>query len=200
VPSTSGACVTGGDALTATETPSAVTLILWQIVTNGVCPADIGFGTAAVTLRQPLGGRPLVDGTNGRHIPYFDGRKLLQVTNLPPGYRFSAYGLFPGTGTRYNGWEREYISSAPAAAPLDVGQAPERGTVYPPWPSTSPAAVNGRPATAAVLLSGSGQVYGRAITWRADGYSLVVYSAAVQAGQVPVPAADLARVAAGLRP
>jgi len=48
-----------------------------------------------VTLPHPLWGRSLVDGSTHRAIPYFDGRKLLRVTYLPPGYRFSAYVPYP---------------------------------------------------------------------------------------------------------
>lgn len=199
VPSTAGGCVQGGSVLTATETVSTVTLFLWQVLSNGVCPADIAFGTAAVTLRHPLAGRSLVDGTTGRRIPYFDGRKLVRVTYLPPGYRFSAYGSSPGFAATFNAWEVEYTSSGQVTAPVDIVQVPGKSTSYPAWPTTSRTTVNGRPATMEVL-STNGQVYGRAISWRTGAYTLVVYTAVVQTGQGLVSAAELNRVAAGLRP
>lgn len=198
VPFTGGGCVQGGAVLTATETASTVTLVLSQVVSNGVCPADIGFGTAAVTLRHPLSGRSLVDGATGRRIPYFDGRKLVRVTYLPPGYRFSAYGLTPGFAATFNAWELEYTAPGQVTAPVDIVQVPGRSTVYPAWPVIFRTTVNGPPATVEELLT-NGQVYGRAISWRAGAYTLVVYTAMVQTGQGLVPAAELARVADGLR-
>jgi hypothetical protein len=198
VPFTAGGCVQGGAVLTATETVSAVTLVLWQVLSNGACPADIAFGTAAVTLPHPLAGRSLVDGTTGRRIPYFDGRKLVHVTYLPPGYRFSAYGVSPGSGASFNAWEMEYTSPGQVTAPVDVVQVPGKNTSYPSWPTTSRATVNGAAATMEVL-STSGEVYGRALSWRAGQYILVVYTAVVQTGQGLVSAAQLTRVAAGLR-
>jgi hypothetical protein len=198
VPFTAGGCVQGGSVLTATETASTVTLVLSQVLSNGVCPADVSFGTAAVTLRQPVYGRSLVDGTTGRAIPYFDGRKLVHVNYIPPGYRFSGYGSFPGFAARFNAWETEYTSSGQVTAPVDVAQVPGSSTTFPSWPTTSPTKVNGNAATMEVLSS-NGQVYGLAISWRAGGYTLVVYSAVVETGQLLVSAAELMKVAAGLR-
>ncbi|MBV9381081.1 MAG: hypothetical protein JOY82_25710 [Streptosporangiaceae bacterium] len=196
VPFTAGGCARGGSALVASETSSTVTLVLWQIVSGGVCPADIAFGTAAVTLHHPLYGRSLVDGTTGRRIPYFDGRNLLPVTYLPPGYRFSAYGYV--AAATFSAWEREYTTAGQATAPADVAQVPGSVTGYPSWPLTSAVTVNGRRATME-MLTNNGQTYGRAISWRAAGYTLVVYTAVVQAGQQLLPAAELMRIASGLR-
>lgn len=64
VPYTAGGCVQGA-RLTATETASRVTLVLRQIVSGSICPADLAIGTASVTLRRPLWGRSLADGTAG---------------------------------------------------------------------------------------------------------------------------------------
>ena len=73
-------------------------MILRQVMYDTVCPAGLAIGTAAVALRHPLAVRSLVDGTTGRPIPYQDGRKLLRVTYLPPGYQFSAYPPYPAPG------------------------------------------------------------------------------------------------------
>jgi hypothetical protein len=197
VPFTGGGCVQGG-RLTAAETSSTVTLVLRQILSgSSVCPADLTVGTAVtVTLAHPLGGRSLVDGSTGRPIPYLDGRNLLRVTYLPPGYRFSAYLPFPSPV--FTAWEREFVSPGQAAAPVDVEQVPGNATVPPSWPVISRVRVGSRLAAVGVL-TGNGQVFGRAITWRAGGYTFVIYTVMVRAGQHLVSAAQLTSIAAGLR-
>lgn len=197
VPFTGGGCVQGA-TLTAAETSSTVTLVLRQILSgSGVCPADLTVGTAVtVTLPHPLWGRSLVDGWTGRPIPYFDGRNLLRVTYLPPGYRFSAYLPFPSPV--FTAWEREFASPGQAAAPVDVEQVPGNATVPPSWPVTSRVRAGSRLAAVGVL-TGNGQVFGRAITWRAGGYTLVVYTVMVHPGQRLLSAAQLTGIAAGLR-
>jgi hypothetical protein len=159
VPYTAGGCVQGA-TLTAAETGSAVTLVLRQILSgSSACPGDLVVGTAAaVTLRHPLWGRSLLDGSTGRPIPYFDGRTLLRITYLPPGYRFSAYLPFPSPA--FTAWEREFISSGQATAPVDVEQVPGNATVPPSWPVTSRVRVGSRLAAMGVL-TGNGQVLGQ---------------------------------------
>lgn len=73
-------------------------VILRQVMYDPICPVDLATGTAAAVLRHPLAVRSLVDGTTSRPIPYLDGRKLLRVTYLPPGYQFSVYPPFPAPG------------------------------------------------------------------------------------------------------
>ena len=123
VPYTGGGCVVGA-RLTATETGSKVTLVLRQVLSGAsVCPADLIVGlTVRVTLPHPLWGRALVDGSTDRPIHYFDGRKLLRVTYLPPGYRFSAYQPYPAPAV--TAWEREFVSPGRATAPVEVEQIP----------------------------------------------------------------------------
>ena len=197
VPYTGGGCVVGAK-LTATETRSTVTLVLLQVLSGAaICPADLIVGlTASVTLPQPLWGRSLVDGSTHRPIPYFDGRKLLHVTYLPPGYRFSAYLPYPAPGV--TDWEREFVSPGQASAPVDVEQVLGNAAIGPSWPVTARVEVGGRRAALSVLTS-NGQVYGRAITWRAGGYSFVVYTVMVRAGQRLLSAAELTAIANGLR-
>jgi hypothetical protein len=197
VPYTGGGCVVGA-RLTATETRSKVTLLLRQVLSGAsVCPADLIVGlSVSVTLPHPLWGRSLVDGSTGRPIPYFDGRKLLRVTYLPPGYRFSAYQPYPAPAA--NAWEREFVSRGQATAPVEVEQVPGNTAVAPSWPVTARIKVGGRPAALSVLTS-NGQVYGRAITWRAGGYAFVVYTVMVSAGQRLLPTVELTRIADGLR-
>jgi hypothetical protein len=197
VPYTGGGCVQGA-TLTATETASKVTLVLRQVLSGAtICPADLIVGLdVSVTLRHPLWGRSLVDGSTGRRIPYFDGRKLLRVTYLPPGYRFSAY--MPHPAPVVTAWEREFVSAGQATAPVDVEQIPGNTAVGPSWPVTAQVKVGGRRAALSVLTS-DGQVFGRAITWRADGYAFVVYTVKVRAGQRLLSAAELTRIASGLR-
>ncbi|HEX6449226.1 MAG TPA: hypothetical protein VF060_07185 [Trebonia sp.] len=192
VPVTAGGCVQDS-ILTATETASRVTLVLKQILSGIVCPAGLSFGTATAVLRHPLSGRALVDGTSGHRIPYFDGRKLLRVTYLPAGYRFSNY--FPAAA---GGWERDFVSADQANGPLNVVQVPGSAAASPTWPVQFRAEVDGRPA-AVHINSDNGQVYGRAISWTADGYTFAVYSLIMQAGQNPLGVAALTRIAAGLR-
>lgn len=198
VPYTGGGCVQGA-TLTATETGSRVTLMLRQVLSGAsVCPADLIVGlVVGVTLPHPLWGRSLVDGSTGRGIPYFDGRKLLRVTYLPPGYRFSAYLLYPTPGV--TDWEREFVSPGQASAPVDVEQVQGNAAAGPSWPVTARVKVGGRRATLSALTS-NGQVYGRAITWRADGYTFVLYTVIVRAGQRLLSAAELTAIANGLRP
>ncbi len=197
VPYTGGGCVVGA-RLTATETRSKVTLVLRQVLSGAsICPADLIVGlTVTVTLPHPLWGRSLVDGSTHRPIPYFDGRKLLRVTYLPPGYRFSAYQPYPAPAV--TAWEREFVSRGQASAPMEVEQVPGNTAVAPSWPVTARIKVDGRPAALSRLISG-GQVFGRAITWRAGGYAFVVYTVMVRAGQQLLSAAELTRIANGLR-
>jgi hypothetical protein len=197
VPYTGGGCVVGA-RLTATETRSKVTLVLRQVLSGAsICPADLIVGlTVTTTLPHPLWGRSLVDGSTGRPIPYFDGRKLLRVTYLPPGYRFSAYLPYPAPAVTT--WEREFVSRGQATAPVDIEQVKGNTAVAPSWPVTARLTVDGRPAALSVLTSG-GQVFGRAITWRADGYAFVVYTVMVRSGQRLLSAAELNGVASGLR-
>ncbi len=194
---TGGGCVVGA-RLTATQTRSAVTLVLRQVLSGAsICPADLIEGlTVTVTLPRPLWGRSLIDGSTGRAIPYLDGRKLLRVTYLPPGFRFSAY--LPDPAAAVTAWEREFVSAGLATAPVDVVQVRGNTAVGPSWPVTAQVTVGGLRAALSVLTS-NGQVYGRAITWRAGGYSFVVYSVQVRAGQRLLSAAELNRIAAGLR-
>jgi len=198
VPYTGGGCVVGA-RLTAAQTDSTVTLWLRQVMSGAsVCPADLIVGlTVRVTLSHPLWGRALVDGFTGRPIHYFDGRKLLRVTYLPAGFRFSAYLTYPVTAV--TDWEREFVSAGQATAPVDVVQVPGTAAVGPFWPVTARVKVGGRLGALSVLTS-NGRVYGRAITWRAGGYTLVVYTVQVRAGQRLLSAAELTRIANGLRP
>jgi hypothetical protein len=193
VPVTAGGCVQRS-ALTATATAPRVTLVLTQFLAGSVCPADLLVGTASVVLRSPLGGRSLVDGTTGRRIPYFDGRKLLRVTYLPPGYRFSGY--FPAVSAS---WDREFTSAGGRDALLEVDQVPGNAAAWPSWPTESQARVHGRPATVRVGGQG-GQVFGRLISWTANGYTFVVSTMMMEAGQHPLPVAELMKIAAGLQP
>ena len=200
VPYTGGGCVVGAK-VTETETRSTVTLVLRQVLSGAsICPADLIVGlTVTVTLPHPLWGRSLVDGSTGRPIHYFDGRKLLRVTYLPSGFRFSAYGTYPVTSV--TDWQREFASAGQATAPVDVVQVPGSaavGNLAPSWPVTARVKVNGRPAALSVLTS-NGQVYGRAITWRAGGYSFAVYTVSYRNGQRVLSAAELTRIARGLR-
>jgi len=197
VPYIGGGCVQGA-TLTATETGSKVTLVLRQVLSGAsFCPADLIVGLdVAVTLRHPLWGRSLVDGSTGRPIPYLDGRKLLRVTYLPPGYRFSAY--MPYLAPAVTAWEREFASPGQATAPVWVEQVPGNTADGPSWPVTAQVKVGGRRAALSVLTSG-GQVFGRAITWRAGGYAFVVYTVMVRAGQGLLSTAELTAIASGLR-
>jgi hypothetical protein len=197
VPYTGGGCVVGAK-VTATETRSTVILVLRQVLSGAsICPADLIVGlTVTVTLPHPLWGRSLVDGSTHRPIPYFDGRKLLRVTYLPPGFRFSAYLPYPAPAV--TAWEREFVSPGQATAPVYIEQVPGNAAVGPSWPVTARVEVGGRRAALSVLTS-NGQVYGRAITWRAGGYSLVVYTVMVRAGQRLLSVAKLNAVANGLR-
>jgi hypothetical protein len=195
VPVTAGGCVQGS-ALTATETGTTVTLVLRQILSGAsACPANLIIGTADVTLRHPLSCRSLIDGTTGRRVPYFDGRTLLRVTYLPPGYRFSAYLPFPYSPA-FTTWQREFTS--PSLAPVDIEQSPGNATFAPSWPPVSRTTVQHRPATVGAL-TGNGEVFGREISWRADGFTFVVYTVQVRAGQHLLSAAQLTGIAAGLR-
>ena len=197
VPYTGGGCVVGA-RLTATETGSKVTLVLRQVLSGAsVCPADLIVGlTVRVTLPHPLWGRALIDGLTGRPIHYLDGRTLLRVTYLPPGYRFSAYQPYPEPAV--TAWERGFVSRGQATAPVEVEQVAGNTAVAPSWPVTAHVKVDGRRAALSTLTS-DGQVFGRAITWRAGGYAFVVYTVSYRTGQRVLSAAELTRIANGLR-
>jgi len=197
VPYLAGGCVVGA-TLTAAQTGSRVTLTLRQVLSGAsICPADlIVGGSVTVTLRHPLWGRSLIDGSTGRAITYFDGRKLLRVTYLPRGYRFSAYQPYPDPAV--TDWERGFVSADQATAPLEVEQVPGNAVARPSWPVTARIRVGSRRAALSVLTSG-GHVFGRAITWRAGGYTFVVYTVTYRSGQRLLSAAELTRIADGLR-
>jgi hypothetical protein len=192
-PVTAGGCVQRS-RLTVTGTASQVTLILDQYSQGTVCPADVSYGTATVTMRHPLGRRLLVDGTSGGRVPYFDGIKLPPVTYLPPGYRFSPY--FPAGRA---GWERDYVSSARGNGPIIVAQAPGKSPAGPAWSAEPAVRADGRLLSVRQGASGA-QVFGREVWWRAGGYSFAVYTLVAREGQQPVPLDELSRVAAGLSP
>jgi hypothetical protein len=192
VPVTAGGCVRRS-VLSAAETASRVTLVLTQYLEGSVCPADLLVGTAAVTLRHPLWGRSLADGTTRRAIPYFDGRKLLRVSYLPPGYRFSDY--FMGA---FTGWGQEFSSPGGRDTVLDVEQVPGSRPALLTWPAVSRGTVQGHPATVGVN-SANGQVFGRSVSWRADGYTFAVFTFVRQDGQRLLPIGELMRAASGLR-
>jgi hypothetical protein len=168
-----------------------VTLVLTQYLEGNVCPADLSFGTATVTLRHPLWGRSLADGTTHRAIPYFDGRKLLRVSHLPPGYRFSDF--FP-----FSGWAQEFSSPGQRDTVLDVEQVPGNRPALLSWPAVSRGTVRGHPATVEVN-SANGQVFGRSVSWQADGYTFVVFTVVRQDGQHLLSIGELMTVASGLR-
>ena len=81
---------------------------------------------------------------------------------------------------------------------MEVEQVPGNVTAEPSWPAASRITVDSRPATVG-MLSDNGQVFGRAITWRAGGYTFVVYTIMVRAGQRLLSAAELTGIAAELR-
>jgi hypothetical protein len=113
-----------------------------------------------------------------------------------PGYRFSAYTLFPSAP--FTAWQREFTSPGRETAPVDIEQLQGNVAVGPSWPVTARVRAGGRPAALEVLTSG-GQVFGRAITWQADGYSFAVYTVMVRVGQRLLSAAELTGIANGLR-
>jgi hypothetical protein len=191
VPVTAGGCVRRS-ALTATETTSRVTLVLTQFLQGSVCPADLLIGTASVVLRHPLAGRSLIDGTTSRQVSSFDGRRFLPTTYLPPGYRLSGY--FPAP---FASWDRQFTSPDASEGMLQVGQVPGNVAAWPTWPVQSQIVVRGRPATVRVD-GGNGQVYGRAVSWSANGYTFVVLTIAIRTGQRALPVAELTKIAAGL--
>ena len=191
----------GSASLTARQTTATVTVTLTEIIVTGGAgapPAAIP-GTTATTLRAPLDGRALIDGTSKRPISYLDARTLARVTSLPPGYRFSRYWPPGRTSGSTILWEREYTSPARRYGQLDIEQTPAGTDPGPYWAGTRSwrATVGKHPAIARTLTSG-GQPLGRAITWSADGDALAVSSHAGPAGQPPLPFTQLTRVAAGL--
>ena len=144
-------------------------------------------GAAAYWLRYGSG-RALIDGATGRQVPAFDGRRFLRVTYLPPGYRLSGY--FPAG---FASWDRQFSSSQTSEGLIEVDQVPGNVAAWPTWPVESSVTVHGRPAT--VRVEGDN---GRAISWAANSYTFVVRTIVVQAGQRPLPVAELTRIAAGL--
>jgi len=194
VPVSVGGCVQRS-VLTATETRSRVTIVLTQfLTTGGACPASVGLGPASVVLREPLSGRSLLDGVTGRPVPYFDGRKLLRATYLPPGYRFGGY--FPGVGVS---WERQYDPADGKGQLLIIAQVPGRAEAGPAWPAQSQVMVRGQPATVRAGIDHA-LVYGREISWPASGYSFGVYTILTTSGQRPLSVAELTKIANAFRP
>ena len=194
VPVTLGDCVRRS-ALTATGTASRVTLVLTQFRPDGTCTvqAAAAMGTTSVALRYPLAGRVLIDGTTGRPISYFDERKLLRVTYLPPGYRLSHY--WPNAS---GFWFREYTSVSGKDQRLTVLQIPGHAAGPSGWPVQSRVMVPGQAAT--LQAAGHGPMYSREITWSAGGFVFSISTTSMNSGQLSLPAAELIRIADGLRP
>lgn len=181
--------------LTATGTTSRVTVVLTQFQLDGACNvhAASAIGTTSVALRYPLSGRLLIDGTTGRRISYFDGRRLYRVTYLPPGYRLSHY--WPNAS---GFWFREYTFVSGKDQRLTVFQIPGHAAGASGWPVQSRVMVHGQPAT--LQAAGNGPMYSREITWSAGGFVFTISTTSINSGQLSLPAAELIRIADGLRP
>ncbi|KOG56242.1 hypothetical protein [Streptomyces varsoviensis] len=80
-------CQEAGPELAARESSDAVAVTIRTGISNLSHPCETTkYQQVAVTLREPLGQRRLVDASTGGRIPPFDGAFLLTPRYLPTGY------------------------------------------------------------------------------------------------------------------
>ncbi|HVV75456.1 MAG TPA: DUF4232 domain-containing protein [Mycobacteriales bacterium] len=196
--------VTGGGCekaihLTASETASRVILRVTRYDVTGVdvaCPANLTIGTRALLLGAPLAGRPLLDGSRNKPIPYFDGRRLASIGWLPPGARGPADSLDG------DGWRRTFTFADPKLAPVDIEQVP--GNHLGEAQLRDPAylrrfvAVHGHRGVLAVQPTGAHEIADDRLGWYDNGYTFTVESLPRWARQHPLRPAVLIRVARSL--
>lgn len=204
--------------LTATERPRRVVLHGQQTPSHDVCAVDAPTSKLlTAVLRRRLWGRALVDGSTGRPVRYFDGRRLVRIGHLPDGYRFHQDTPWPDLflfrqpkGWRGpNAWVREYVPREPCSQSAMTPQVTLRVTQVRPatvahtlgtGPARRTVSVNGHRAV--IRASTAGGLTRHAITWTADGYGFGVvwlgHPAADCPHPTPVPEAELLRVARSL--
>jgi len=195
----SGGGCTADLHLATAETRDIVTLTLTEYVRSGPCAAYGLVTQRAVTLRDPLGPRDLVDGTSRRPIRYFDGRKLAAVRWLPSG------ASAPQDRPNGAGWIRVYNFAAHAAeAPLWIEQAPGdilgEDQFHPGVGTVTMATVHGHPARMITQYDDQGVLLQDRLGWFEAGYTYVVSSMPSLGSQRPLPPDTLERIAKALRP
>jgi hypothetical protein len=205
-------------ALAADEQGHRVTLGASATPGTGIgagCASDAAtMENLTATLRTPLWGRHLADGSTGKAVTYFDGRQLYSIGYLPSGYRLQqntpwldTWAVAQPTSWRgYNAWVREYVPR---------GSCPT-GTVNVQVSQVKPASVTARMGTGPVRLrtrvnGHPAQVQegsintGRSresVTWTAGGYGFAVAWYGVRSAPCPklkpLPYSELLRVARSL--
>ena len=190
-----------GYRATATETGGDVAVRVDRLHHRpGAGPGVACAGTGAtidlsVTINNPVGSRPVRNVPDGTRLRPFDGALLLRPTYLPPGYREVSA---PGVGADGT-WLRFY--DKPGPGPFTVKQ--QFGTVAgPPEPDAvveSRTAVGGAPATVYAVTSPAG-VERRTVVWTVDAQTVTVDASLPGPARPPLTAAELLRIASGLRP
>lgn len=204
-------------SLTSDEQGRRVTLDASSTPGTGAgmaCASDAATTANLVTtLRTPLWGRSLADGSTGKTVTYFDGRQLYRTGYLPAGYRLYQDTPWldivdqPKTAQGYNAWVREYVprgSCPPDTVNVQVSQfkpASETSRLG-TGPVRLRTEVNGHPAQVR-----KGMIYStlarESVTWAAGGYGFAVAwsgnASATCPKPTPLPYSELLRVARSLR-
>lgn len=194
--------------LVASEATSEVTLALVEppVVTpsNVACPLFLAMAQVQTTLSSPLGPRHLIDRSSGRAIPTVHEDQLAQVTEIPPGFRYT--GIAPGTmvgsanGAPRLAATRTYSTTDTAMAPLQIIQFPgtsaSEGETS--WGVEATTVVHGQGAIVQSDPSGANPA-ARSLTWSERGWVFVLASLSGKDGQQPLSEAELLSVGQGLQ-
>jgi hypothetical protein len=175
VPVDESGCVTV--VLRSTETAHQVVLTAATTPQRTACQQLAASGQVAATLAAPLAGRSLIDRTSGKPVPYFDGRTLLPLAHVPPGYHVAqdevdmvetAPVLRPGGTTC---WTRRY--AGPSGSPIiEIMQSQSATPALLALPFQRAVTINGVPAA---LRAANGV---EALTWTAANTGLTVTTTA----------------------
>jgi hypothetical protein len=183
--------------LTGTETPETVTLHLFGYESKGkdvACPANLIVWARSTLLRAPLGARQLDDGSTGKRVAYFDGRKLATVNWLPAG------ASRPADRPNGRGWARLYAFKDPRHAPIEIDQVYGNQLTAAQFQPNSMVAVrremvHGHPARLVTQTGANSRLLQARLGWVEHGFTFTVSSSPEHTPQQPFGVSVLMRVA-----
>ena len=188
----------GVSRLTAREDARLVTLTLEWTPDDGPCALSGGSSSRTAVLDKPLASRELVDGATGNAIPHLDGKHLVQIGYVPPGYKFTNDGF----GSGPNQWTRVYSTPGLLAQRLEITQSHPGSQPLDSSPVQRRVTVAGHSVEIRVLAMDARTVR-RALTWTADNDSFAIISGVSGAvgaeSQTPLPETELFRIIESLR-
>jgi hypothetical protein len=194
-------------ALSARETPTAVTLSLAATPATCPCAADAIVEPVKATLMKPLGTRHLIDAATGDTITVMSGTTLARIGWLPANYTSDPVDTLAATTAVAGdpiGWTRSYDALDPANTNVltvtqYIGDHMADTELVPA--SGQPVDINGNPGRAS-HAGGTDQGYAfqvvqRQVAWQQDGYTFEVTDelTRILPGQAVLSDADVLRIA-----